>query len=81
MALRRRSARSVVVCVRSTSSIWAPTRRMGFSAVRALWKIIAASRPRTSRSVSSLAASTSSPPKVTDPAVMRAAASRMRRMA
>ena len=36
-------------CSCSTSSICLPTLRIGLSAVRGLWKIIAISRPRSSR--------------------------------
>src|ERR1700680_4264146 len=34
----------------STSAIWRPTGRIGLSAVRGFWNIIAISRPRTSAS-------------------------------
>src|SRR6266851_4254 len=63
------------------SSICRPIGRIGLSAARGFWKIIASSRPRISCSVFSLAARRSSPPKRMRPAVTRAAASRMPMMA
>jgi hypothetical protein len=45
--LTRACARVVAVWRSSPSSICSPTRRMGFSAVRGFWKIIAISRPRS----------------------------------
>ncbi len=62
---------------RSTSSSCLPTLRIGFSAVRGLWKIIEISRPRRSASSLSLAASRSMPPNIALPAVTRAARSLM----
>ena len=57
----------------STSSICWPTLRIGFSAVRGLWKIIAISRPRTvAQRPARPVPSRSMPPNVMRPPVIRA---------
>src|SRR5271169_2261784 len=55
------------------SAICRPTGRIGLSAARGFWKMIATSRPRTSSSTFVSAASNASPPKTIFPAVTRAA--------
>ncbi len=78
MAFALASPEPASACWRSTSSIWWPTLRIGFSAARGFWKIIEISRPRRSRIWRSEADRRSMPEKPTSPPAMRPARSRMR---
>src|ERR1700722_19377244 len=61
----------------NTSAIWRPTVRIGLSAVRGFWNIIAISRPRTSASWLGFGEGRSSPPSIARAAVTLPAGSRM----
>src|SRR5262249_10740969 len=78
IALSVSAEESACECCSSTSSIWCPTLRIGFSAARGFWKIIDISGPRGLRIWSSPAARMSRPVKCMAPSAICPARSRMR---